>query len=68
MGRTLSGFRDAEALIESLDALCERFPAEAQGRFAALRGSLGDELRASRGAGGRERAMAAAAAAVSSRG
>ncbi|MGZ5386333.1 MAG: CHAD domain-containing protein [Solirubrobacterales bacterium] len=63
-GRLLSGFRDAEALIESLDSLKERFQGDAATRFTPLRASFEAELRAHREGDEQPRAMAAAAAAL----
>jgi CHAD domain-containing protein len=63
-GRSLSGSRDAEAMIESLDALVERFGEGARDRTAGLREQLEAELRDARAGGSTERAMASAAAAL----
>jgi CHAD domain-containing protein len=63
-GRLLSGFRDAEALIESLDSLQGRYRGETQLRFSALRLSFEEDLRAHREGGRQERAMAEAAGAL----
>ena len=60
--RSLSGFRDAEILVEALDGLAERFGPEAEGRFDALRDQLDQENQASHDDGSIGRAMAEAAA------
>jgi CHAD domain-containing protein len=60
--RTLSSFRDAEILVESLDGLAERFGPSSRDRFDQLRKQLEDENRAAHDDGSVERAMAAAAA------
>jgi CHAD domain-containing protein len=62
VARGLSGFRDAEILVEALDGLAERFGPEAEGRFDALREQLEKENRAAHDDGSLERAMAEAAA------
>jgi CHAD domain-containing protein len=62
VARGLSGFRDAEILVEALDGLSERFGAEAEGRFGALREQLESENRAAHDDGSVERAMSEAAA------
>jgi CHAD domain-containing protein len=62
VARTLSGFRDAEILVEALDGLAERFGPEAEGRFDALREQLEKENRAAHDDGSVERAMVDAAA------
>jgi CHAD domain-containing protein len=62
VARTLSGFRDAEILVEALDELGERFGPEAKGRFDALHEQLENENRAAHEDGSVERAMAEAAA------
>jgi CHAD domain-containing protein len=64
VARGLSGFRDAEILVEALDELAERFGSEAEGRFDALREQLAKENLAARDDGSLEQAMAAAAAAL----
>src|SRR5262245_6167964 len=61
VARSLSGFRDAEILVESLDGLSERFGMEAEGSFDALREQLEQENRAAHDDGSVERAMADAA-------
>jgi CHAD domain-containing protein len=62
IARTLSGFRDAEILVEALDGLAERFGPQAEGRFDALREQLEQENRAAYEDGSVERAMVEAAA------
>ena len=62
VARGLSGFRDAEILVEALDGLAERFGASAEGHFDALREQLEQENRAAHDDGSVERAMAEAAA------
>ncbi|HEY3191692.1 MAG TPA: CHAD domain-containing protein [Solirubrobacterales bacterium] len=62
IARTLSGFRDAEILVEALDGLTERFGQSARERFAGLRGELDEENRSAHDDGSVERAMASAAA------
>jgi CHAD domain-containing protein len=61
VARTLSGFRDAEILVQSLDGLAERFGPEAEGRFDTLRKQLEEENRSAHDDGSVERAMAEAA-------
>jgi CHAD domain-containing protein len=64
IGRELSGLRDAEVLVETLEALAERFgPAQDQ-RYAGLKECFEQELQARREDGSQEREMAAAAAAL----
>jgi CYTH domain-containing protein/CHAD domain-containing protein len=47
-GRRLSGARDSQVLLETLDALCERYAAEVPvGAFARLRAALVEDQRAS---------------------
>jgi CHAD domain-containing protein len=65
IARTLSGFRDAEILVESLDGLVERFGAPARKRLAGLREQLERDAKAAYGDGSIERAMAGAAAELS---
>jgi len=60
--RRLSGFRDAEILVEALDGLAERFGQTAGERFDRLRQELDRENRAAYEDGTVERAMASAAA------
>jgi CHAD domain-containing protein len=60
--RRLSGFRDAEILVEALDGLAERFGEMAGERFDRLRQELDRENRAAYEDGTIERAMASAAA------
>jgi CHAD domain-containing protein len=60
--RRLSGFRDAEILVEALDGLAERFGPAARQRFDRLRRELDHENRAAHEEGSIERAMASAAA------
>jgi CHAD domain-containing protein len=60
--RQLSGFRDAEVLVESLDGLGERFGPETGERSERLRRELQLENRAAHEDGSIERAMAASAA------
>jgi CHAD domain-containing protein len=62
VARSLSGFRDAEILVEALDGLADRFGSEAKGRFDGLREQLDEENRAAHDDGSVERAMAEAAA------
>jgi CHAD domain-containing protein len=62
IARTLSGFRDAEILVEALDGLAERFGPQAEGRFDALREQLEQENREAHADGSVERAMVEAAA------
>ena len=62
VARGLSGFRDAEILVDALDGLSERFGPEAEGRFDALREQLENENRAAHDDGSVERAMVEAAA------
>jgi CHAD domain-containing protein len=62
VARGLSGFRDAEILVEALDGLAERFGPEAEGRFDALREQLEKENKAAHEDGSLERATAEAAA------
>jgi CHAD domain-containing protein len=60
--RRLSGFRDAEILVEALDGLAERFGETAGKRFDRLRQELDRENRAAYEDGTIERPMASAAA------
>lgn len=60
--RQLSGFRDAEILVEALDGLAERFGPPAREGFDRLRRELDHENRAAHEEGEIERAMASAAA------
>ena len=62
VARGLSGFRDAEILVEALDGLSERFGEDRQGRFDGLRKQLDSENRAAHDDGSIERAMTEAAA------
>lgn len=62
VARGLSGFRDAEILVEALDGLAERFGASVEGNFDSLREQLEQENRAAHDDGSVERAMAEAAA------
>jgi CHAD domain-containing protein len=64
--RQLSGFRDAEILVEALDGLAERFGPTARERFDRLRRELDHENRAAHAEGSIERAMASAAAELES--
>lgn len=64
IGRELSGLRDAEVLVETLDALAERFGPAQDERYAGLRGRFQQELEARREDGSQEREMASAAAAL----
>jgi CHAD domain-containing protein len=64
--RQLSGFRDAEILVEALDGLAERFGPTARERFDRLRAELERENRAAHDDGSIERAMATAAAQLES--
>jgi len=63
VGRMLSSFRDAEVLVETVEALTERFES-AGDRFSGLRERLGAELRDVRDDGSIESAMARAAGAL----
>jgi CHAD domain-containing protein len=60
--RQLSGFRDAEILVEALDALGQRFGPPARERVARLRAELDRENRVAQEEGHIERAMATASA------
>jgi CHAD domain-containing protein len=60
--RRVSGFRDAEILVESLDELAERLAPTESERFDRLRRELDHEKRAAREDGSIERGMANAAA------
>lgn len=62
VARELSGFRDAEVMVEALDELGERFGPSARDGFAALRKQLEEENRSAHEDGSIERAMAEAAA------
>jgi CHAD domain-containing protein len=62
IARTLSGFRDAEILVQALDGLAERFGPQAEGRFDALREQLEKENREAHDDGSIERSMVEAAA------
>jgi CHAD domain-containing protein len=62
VARQLSSHRDAEILVEALDALGERFGPTARDRFNALRERLDRENRAAHDDGTVERTMAGAAA------
>lgn len=64
VGRELSGLRDAEVLVETLDSLAERFGPAHQQRYAGLRDRIEEELEARREDGSQEREMASAAAAL----
>jgi CHAD domain-containing protein len=61
VARSLSSFRDAEILVESLDDLGQRFGLEPTDRFAGLREQLSAEVTAAQDDGSMERAMAGAA-------
>jgi CHAD domain-containing protein len=64
IGRELSGLRDAEVLVETLEGLGERFgPAQSE-RYAGLRERFERELQGRREDGSQEREMASAAAAL----
>ena len=63
VGRMLSAFRDAEVMVETLEALTERFEAAGE-RFAGLRKQLEGELSAARDDGSIESAMARAVGAL----
>jgi len=65
VARTLSGFRDAEILVEKLDDLAERFGPPSGERFAGFRQQLVDELQAAQDDGSIERATATAAGELS---
>jgi CHAD domain-containing protein len=60
--RSLSGFRDAEILVEALDGLAERFGPTARDRLDQLRRELDRENRVAHEDGAIERAIATAAA------
>jgi CHAD domain-containing protein len=60
--RRLSEFRDAEILVDALDALADRFGPATRERAARLRRELEHENRAAHDEGSLERAMATAAA------
>jgi CHAD domain-containing protein len=62
IARTLSSFRDAEILVEALDALAERFGPTASKRIEGVRDQLEEENRAAHDDGSVSRAMASAAA------
>jgi CHAD domain-containing protein len=65
VARGLSGFRDAEILVASLDGVTERFGVEGEeDPFAALREQLEKENREAQGDGSLETAMTEAAAAL----
>ena len=62
VARSLSGFRDAEILVEALDELADRFEPEERKRLDALRDQLDKENRAANDDGSVERAMSEAVA------
>jgi CHAD domain-containing protein len=62
VARSLSGFRDAEIMVETLDGLADRFGEPAERRFDTLREQLVSENQAAHDDGSIERAMAEAAA------
>ena len=65
VARGLSGFRDAEILVASLEGVTERFGTEGEAEpFAALREQLEKENREAHGEGSLETAMTEAAAAL----
>jgi CHAD domain-containing protein len=64
IGRELSGLRDAEVLVETLESLAERFGPAQEQRYAGLKERFEQELQARREDGSQEREMAAAAAAL----
>ncbi|HZA60010.1 MAG TPA: CHAD domain-containing protein [Solirubrobacterales bacterium] len=64
IGRGLSGLRDSEVLIETLDGLEERFGDSAGERFSGLRERLEQDLAGHSEHGSRERALNGAAAAL----
>jgi len=64
IGRELSGLRDAGVLVETLDALAERFGPAQDERYAGLRDRFQQELKERREDGSQEREMASAAAAL----
>jgi CHAD domain-containing protein len=64
IGRELSGLRDAEVLVETLESLAERFGSAQEQRYAGLKERFQQELQARREDGSQEREMAAAAAAL----
>ncbi len=61
IGRALSGFRDAEVMVETLDTLGDRYGDAARERFSGLRAELEQEFHRQR-EDGMEPAMARAAA------
>jgi CHAD domain-containing protein len=65
IARTLSGFRDAEILVEGLDSLGARFGEPARERFARLRAELEGKVRKAYDDGSIGRAMASGAADLS---
>ena len=64
IGRELSGLRDAEVLVETLEGLAERFGPAQDERYAGLRERFQQELQERREDGSREREMASAEAAL----
>jgi CHAD domain-containing protein len=60
IGRALSGFRDAEVMVETLDTLGDRYGDAARERFSGLRAELEQELHRQRD-DGLEQALAKAA-------
>ena len=64
IGRELSGLRDAEVLVETLEGLAERFGPAQDERFAGLGERFQQELQERREDGSRERAMARAETAL----
>ncbi len=62
VARKLSGFRDAEILVEAVDGIGERFGPSARERFDSFRAQLDEENRAAHEDGSVERAMRGAAA------
>jgi CHAD domain-containing protein len=64
IGRELSGLRDAEVLVETLESLADRFGPAQDERYAGLKERFEQELQARREDGSEEREMAAAAAAL----
>jgi CHAD domain-containing protein len=65
VARMLSGFRDAEILVEALDTVGERYGDPVRERFAGFREQLAVEVREAHEGGSIERAMAKAAAELS---
>jgi CHAD domain-containing protein len=64
IGRELSGLRDAEVLVETLNSLATRFGPAHDERYAGLRSRFEQELQARREDGSQKREIAAAIAAL----